>query len=157
MQLRILSTMTGKAWEGDVSYGFERSTPTATLESIFRAFNRVDEADCKRLDDLGYNLPSLSSGDFVRLTDDDGATYWYLCASVGWVPVTERQALIPQKDYEMACRTAADRGEYANEQRPAMFLSVREDGALIYMRPTGGWQIVPQDSAPTTVSEEKPA
>lgn len=43
-----------------------------TLDTVFRFFNRVDEADCDRLEALGYNMPSLSVDDLVVL---DGVTY----------------------------------------------------------------------------------
>jgi hypothetical protein len=52
------------------------------LEHIFRQFNRVDEADCDRLEALDYKLPSLSSGDIVTIGGKK-----YLCASFGWEEV----------------------------------------------------------------------
>lgn len=40
-------------------------------EDAFRYFNRVDEADVIRLDAMGYNLPSLSMGDYITLSRGD--------------------------------------------------------------------------------------
>lgn len=59
-------------WVGEVE--------SADLEDIFREFNRVTEADCERLEEIGYALPSLSVGDTVEV---EGKTW--LCAGVGWV------------------------------------------------------------------------
>lgn len=55
------------------------SKPEHALERIFRLFNRVDDADCRRLDGAGYKLPSLSMGDVVTMEGQ----HW-LCAGVGW-------------------------------------------------------------------------
>lgn len=52
------------------------------LEHVFRYFNRVDIEDNYRLEDIGYRLPSLSSGDAVTI---DGKTF--KCAMVGWQEV----------------------------------------------------------------------
>lgn len=41
------------------------ANPNQVNDNLFRFFNRVDEADCARLDALGYKLPSLSAGDFI--------------------------------------------------------------------------------------------
>jgi len=41
-----------------------------TWDNVFRAFNRVTQADCETLDRLGYDLPSLSVGDIVTLNGE---------------------------------------------------------------------------------------
>lgn len=64
-------------WEGEVEDG-------TTLEGIFRAFNRVEEADAERLARLAYRLPSLSVGDTVTLLDTGKA---YEVASMGFTEV----------------------------------------------------------------------
>lgn len=60
------------------------SLQTDDLDVLFRAFNRVDDADVGRLERIGYRLPSLSSGDLVRV----GAQLWR-CAPVGWAEATD--------------------------------------------------------------------
>lgn len=63
------------SWEGDVD--------VAEPDQAFRFFNRVDEADVKRLGELNYHLPSLSVGDLVTI---DGKTW--RCEASGWSEVT---------------------------------------------------------------------
>lgn len=76
--------MIGPEWTGEVSD--EKGTPEQILEKLFRAFNRVDDVDCRRLASWGYKLPSLSSGDVVTLKGKH-----YLCASAGWKELTPEQ------------------------------------------------------------------
>lgn len=137
--ITILSTMTGKKWMGSVPpESVIDVDPEAQLERIFRFFNRVEQADCDRLDALGYDLPSLTSGDFVEIDDQ-----WWLCASGGWEKVNARQALTPQTDYIGALLRAPREGKYADQVRPPMFLSVAESGSLVYMHPSGEWVEIP--------------
>lgn len=42
----------------------------ADPEGVFRAFNRVDATDARRLESWGYRLPSLSVGDLIVLGTD---------------------------------------------------------------------------------------
>jgi hypothetical protein len=67
------------SWEGDV--------PAATLEEIFRYFNVVDSDDERRLEAVGYRLPSLSVGDRVTF---NGRTW--RCLVRGWEEVSVRPA-----------------------------------------------------------------
>lgn len=63
----VYSHFRSQSWSGEV--------PDAELdglqhigninEQLFRLFNRVDEADVKRLEEWGYHLPSLSVGDTI--------------------------------------------------------------------------------------------
>ena len=67
-------------WEGEVE--------SDDLEDIFRAFNRVDEEDATRLEEIGYKLPSLSVGDIVvRETDQQ------MVASCGFREVSTAEVL----------------------------------------------------------------
>lgn len=52
-----------ETWEGDVA--------RMSLEEIFRFFNRVEFADGERLEEIGYDLPSLSVGDIVTIDGDE--------------------------------------------------------------------------------------
>lgn len=56
---RIATGTTSPIWEGEVE--------VRDLEDVFRYFNRVEEADADRLDEIDYRLPSLSSGDVVTV------------------------------------------------------------------------------------------
>jgi hypothetical protein len=47
-----------ETWEGILA-------DDLNLEEIFRFFNRVGYGDAGRLDKIGYDLPSLSVGDYV--------------------------------------------------------------------------------------------
>jgi hypothetical protein len=53
---------TDPTWSGEVP-------ELRDAEDIFRFFNRVDDADCERLEASGYTLPSLSVGDVVTMPD----------------------------------------------------------------------------------------
>jgi hypothetical protein len=66
MQVTVTSNFTGESWTGDVP-GLDPATENcmAINERLFRFFNRVDQVDCDRLEDLGYTLPSMSVGDVV--------------------------------------------------------------------------------------------
>lgn len=57
------------------------------LEDAFRYFNRVDEADCERLERIGYKLPSLSVGDIVTVDGNH-----HVVASMGFAPISEEEA-----------------------------------------------------------------
>ena len=146
MEITIFSTMSGKQWEGTTP----AEADVRNLQDIFRFFNRVEPEDSFRLENLGYDLPSLSAGDFVQA---DGQ--WFLCASVGWVPVTQRQALIPQLDFLNALTVARDNGTHIDEVRPPMFFKAHEDRSITYMTPAGWWKRVPQDG-PTQRLDEAP-
>lgn len=54
------------SWEGSVDLDLSNG-PEAALEQVFRQFNRVTDEDVSRLTRIGYNLPSLSTGDLVTL------------------------------------------------------------------------------------------
>jgi hypothetical protein len=61
----------GISWQGHVPIELPDDTPAASAnadavnETLFRAFQRVDDADARRLEDLDYRLPSLSCGDLI--------------------------------------------------------------------------------------------
>jgi hypothetical protein len=62
-----------ETWEGTVA--------TDDLEEIFRFFNRVEEGDGERLAEIGFDLPSMSSGDVVTFLDT--GEQW-ICKPMGW-------------------------------------------------------------------------
>lgn len=74
-----LATWESPVWSGKVQIP---DGEASLIERIFRFFNRVDDADSERLDDIGYNLPSLSVGDTVMF---DGRIFY--CAPIGWQEV----------------------------------------------------------------------
>jgi hypothetical protein len=94
MRVRIVSHWEGRTWEGDVPPAPEGMT---VLEHVFRYFNRVDQADIDRLDELDYQLPSLSVSDVVTI--DDGPRW--RCAGVGWEladePTTDPMVKLQQR------------------------------------------------------------
>lgn len=61
----------GLSWQGHVPIELPDDTPATNEnadvvnEVLFRAFQRVDDADGRRLEDLDYRLPSLSCGDLI--------------------------------------------------------------------------------------------
>jgi hypothetical protein len=61
-------------WTGEVE--------GVNLDTVYRFFNRVDEADSARLAALGYRLPSLSVGDLVTI-----GTATFQVVNLGFEPV----------------------------------------------------------------------
>ena len=82
--LEIESIFTGEKWQGSQDLPADDSE---ALNIISRSFSRVDEADCDRLEEIGYRLPSISVGDRVRI---DGRDYW--ADTIGW---TDTWAKLP--------------------------------------------------------------
>lgn len=76
-EYRIETGGRGPTWEGELD-------DLRDLEDAFRYFNRVDDADCERLERIGYCLPSLSVGDIVTV---DGNPH--VVASVGFKPIND--------------------------------------------------------------------
>lgn len=54
------------------------------LTNVFRRTNRVDAEDVKRLDEAGYNLPSLSVGDIVIVDNTEGVRVAYTVEMFGF-------------------------------------------------------------------------
>jgi hypothetical protein len=52
-------------WTGDVAVS-RHAEPDQINERLFRMFNRVDESDARYLQARGYDLPSLSVGDYLH-------------------------------------------------------------------------------------------
>jgi hypothetical protein len=66
--VKITSVFTGDTWQGEVDLPrVPAERASENLELLFRLFNRVDERDTTRLDDIGYTLPSMSVGDRVEV------------------------------------------------------------------------------------------
>lgn len=61
-KITVESVFTGQTWTGEVP-----DHEIATDDMIFRYFNRVDEADCDRLDQIGFDQPSMSKGDIFEV------------------------------------------------------------------------------------------
>lgn len=82
MQVEIFSFMAAAVggrevtWRGTVFFDQigcnESSSEQEILNGLWRFFNRVDGEDAEILDKIGYELPSLSVGDFITW---DGNTY----------------------------------------------------------------------------------
>ena len=54
-------------------------TEAATLEEIYRIFNRTDEADTKCLEKIGFTGHSLSVSDILEVQDAPGDSRFYFC------------------------------------------------------------------------------
>jgi hypothetical protein len=72
-------------WEGDVDIDSHITvldgpvTDEWRLDYLLRFFNRVDFEDTQRLEQIGYDLPSMSMGDEVEM---DGVNW--ICSMAGW-------------------------------------------------------------------------
>ena len=121
MKVQIVSHFNGKSWEGMLPAEF--AVEGGFLEGAFRCFNRVDEADVTRLERLGYELPSMTAGDLVQISDQ-----WYLCADMGWEKLTDWQAT----QYWARSLDAEKSGDY-----PPRVRGLDEEGALVVLTRTG--------------------
>lgn len=72
-------TLRAETWEGYIP-----ESQAGNLEDIFRFFNRVEPGDAERLEEIGYDLPSLSIGDTVSWHDKR-----YRVEPIGWVEVRD--------------------------------------------------------------------
>ena len=75
--VEITSSFTGDTFACELDLG--DGEPEEKLERVFRLFNRVSEEDARRLERIGYRLPSLSVGDRVVLNGEA-----WVCAPVGF-------------------------------------------------------------------------
>jgi hypothetical protein len=101
-----LDPVRNEVWQGLI--------PQMTLEEIFRFFNRVEDADVERLKGIGFDLPSLSSGDIVTV---DG-TQWRV-AAVGFEEIhkpVEFEMLA--RFHEAGWRIADDGDPYRPDEVP---------------------------------------
>lgn len=82
----------GITWRGDVpDEKVLRQSVEATNDRLFRFFNRVDDEDGERLEQMGYRLPSLTMGDYIAW---GGRTYRVLM--VGFEDMTGKiEAILP--------------------------------------------------------------
>lgn len=92
MRVEIFSMMAavggvpkGTTWAGYID-PIEGESDEQLLERIYRLFNRVEDWDYARLEEIGYRLPSLSAGDYVTLHSKEVRT-WRV-AGVGFELVT---------------------------------------------------------------------
>lgn len=73
VKVAVTSVFTRQRWEGEVKIDVPaEGSPQEKLDRLFRFFNRVDEADVVRLEEIGFRQPSMSMGDLVEL---DGETW----------------------------------------------------------------------------------
>lgn len=87
MKLTIFSHFESKTWSGDAPIKMHENA-YVVLERVWRMFNRVDDADVRRLERMGYDLPSLSVGDRVTI-EDAGCSFTYVVENVGYSLVGE--------------------------------------------------------------------
>jgi hypothetical protein len=80
MLISIWTHWQGRAWNGEIPEPKDAASDEERLEYVFRWFNDVDPGDRERMLEVGYDLPSLSVGDVVRLREDER----WRCAPFGW-------------------------------------------------------------------------
>lgn len=62
----IIASRDEITWVGNVP-GINRADPADRInEQLFRFFNRVEDGDHRKLEAIGYRLPSLSVGDVLH-------------------------------------------------------------------------------------------
>lgn len=114
----IFSAMRGLGWQG---------TAPVDLSNVFEFFNRgVTAHQDAVLEQLDYDIPSLTSDDLVAFIDGVHAT-WYLCAAHGWNEITDAQA----QTYMIRATT-----DHREHRRGPAFAKV-VDGVLEYLGGNG--------------------
>ena len=82
--LREVAETTGKDFKPGAEEWSGYIPEVENLEEIFRFFNRVEYGDGERLEEIGYDLPSLSVGDIVTWNGKRRRV-----EPVGWVEIGE--------------------------------------------------------------------
>ena len=59
-------------------------TEVATLEEIYRIFNRKDEADARYLEKIGFTGHSMSVSDILEIQHSPGESRFYFCDTFGF-------------------------------------------------------------------------
>jgi hypothetical protein len=82
-------------WEGNIPVIGEDHflTNDQLCDKLFRYFNRVDPEDSDRLYAIGYDLPSMSSGDMLAFQVDK-VWYAFSCTPYGWQDIHPEEMLL---------------------------------------------------------------
>lgn len=77
-------------------------TEAATLEEIYRIFNRTDEADTKCLEKIGFTGHSLSVSDILEVQDAPGDSRFYFCDTFGFSQIAFQKgsAMLPVQNHD---------------------------------------------------------
>lgn len=87
----VSGSPSGTMWRGEVRV--DRDDEQGVLDLLFRYFNVVDDIDRVRLIENGYELPSLSVGDYITIHGAEGPVT-YRVAVVGFKKITGNTNLL---------------------------------------------------------------
>lgn len=77
-------------------------TEVATLEEIYRTFNRKDEADARYLEKIGFTGHSMSVSDIVEVQDSPGESHFYFCDTFGFPQISfqKERTMLPVQNHD---------------------------------------------------------
>lgn len=76
-------------------------TEVATLEEIYRIFNRKDEADACYLEKIGFTGHSMSVSDILEIQHSPGESRFYFCDTFGFPQISfqKEHAMLPVQNH----------------------------------------------------------
>ena len=77
-------------------------TEVATLEEIYRIFNRKDEADARYLEKIGFTGHSMSVSDILEIQHSPGESRFYFCDTFGFSQIAfqKENAMLPVQNHD---------------------------------------------------------
>ena len=77
-------------------------TEVATLEEIYRIFNRKDEADAHYLEKIGFTGHSMSVSDILEVQDSPEESRFYFCDAFGFPQISfqKESAMLPVQNHD---------------------------------------------------------
>ena len=77
-------------------------TEVATLEEIYRTFNRKDEADTCYLEKIGFTGHSMSVSDILEIQDSPAESRFYFCDTFGFPQISfqKESAMLPVQNHD---------------------------------------------------------
>ena len=77
-------------------------TEVATLEEIYRTFNRKDEADARYLEKIGFTGHSMSVSDILEIQHSPGESRFYFCDTFGFSQIAfqKENAMLPVQNHD---------------------------------------------------------
>lgn len=103
-------------------------TEVATLEEIYRIFNRKDEADARYLEKIGFTGHSMSVSDILEIQHSPGESRFYFCDTFGFSQIAfqKENAMLPVQNHDNIPF------EQVNRSKPGYLAYIDNSGITIH-------------------------
>ena len=103
-------------------------TEVATLEEIYRIFNRKDEADARYLEKIGFTGHSMSVSDILEIQHSPGESRFYFCDTFGFSQIAfqKENAMLPVQNHDNIPF------EQVNRSKPG-YLAYMDNGEFLFI------------------------